>query len=229
MKAVKAKKSVQKNKHVYEDAKHEVETITPGYGRLATQLKAWPTQSVSGIIQPDSYTMIRGDLYLARVLKSSETIEDIKKGDAAIFSSFSGYHIQTKESLVKILNETDILAYKHMEEAEKGIVIDPRTFTPGLDCILVSLLKEDQKVTEAGIIHNLDGKQEQDTPDAHSKTAVIEKIGRITSASKGAEAVKVGKAILLSSYVGTELPQHEVTSKIKYRIMYINDILGYVN
>lgn len=209
-------------------ASNDMSQVHPVGDRVLVQLKAWPSQSAEGIFVPDSYTVIRGEQYIAQVVEAGENVTTVTKGDVVVCSMYSGYHVTTKTGHAKIISESDILVYKKEEEDMKHLSFNPKTFVPGINYILVELIEKKTVKTESGIISTVGEDDAFNKNDVVTKTAKVLAIGPTNEFGKKFSGVKVGSVIILESYVGIDMNPSEITSDVKHRVMLANDILGYV-
>jgi co-chaperonin GroES (HSP10) len=202
-----------------------IEDIMPVGDKILVVIKSWPAQTLQGIIVPDSFSVIKGEKYIAEVLRVGEDITIVKKGDAVIVSMYSGHHVATKTGFGKIISETDIIAHKK----ESNMILDPETFKPGMNYILVKITKEKEIVTEGGIVlqasmlNNDSSKQ-----DVSTTTGEVIAIGETNEYGKKFNQVNVGTKIIFDSYVGLDLPTMEASGDTIYKVMFAQDILGIV-
>lgn len=209
-------------------ANNNMGQIHPVGDRVLIQLKAWPSQSAEGIFVPDSYTIIRGEQYIAQVVEAGPEATIVSKGDVVVSSMYSGHHITTKSGHAKIISETDILAYKKEEKEMKHLSFDPKTFIPGMNYILVKLIEKKTIKTKSGIISSVGEDDPFSKNDVVTKTAEVIALGPINEYGKKFAGVEKGSTVILDAYVGIEMNPSEISSDDKYRVMMPNDILGYV-
>lgn len=202
--------------------------IVPNEGRILVRIKAWPAQSEGGILTPNNYTIIRGEQYITQIEKVADNVSLVKEGDVAIVSMYSGFHVATKTGHAKILNETDVLAYKTGEEMNKNLNFNPETFEPGVNYILIELDNSKEVKTEAGIIASVDSLDTGNKNDSITKQAKVLKVGPTNDYGKQFKAPNVGDKIIIDSFVGIPLNNMDVKSKKEYRIMYLFDVLGFI-
>lgn len=209
-------------------ANNNLEDIKPVGDRIVVSLKAWPAQSVKGIFMPESYTVIRGQQYVTEVVAVGDEVTLVEKGDVAIVSMYSGHHVTTKTGHAKIISEADILNYKKAETMKKTLSFDPKTFEPGINYILVEMIEKKTVTSDGGIIMQVGEDDALNTTDVATKTAKILAVGPTNEYGKTYKNVKVGSVIIFDAYVGIAMNAGEVTDSEKYRIMFSNDILGFI-
>lgn len=230
-----AKDPSQKNVRSLSNAKNltaqnELSAIKPAGKRVLVTLKAWPAQSANGVFVPDSYSVIRGEKYIGEVYEVGEEITLVAKGDAVIFSMFSGFHVTTKSGHAKLLDESSILLYKSAEQMKAdNNSFDPKTFKPGINHILVEVFKRGEKVTEGGILI------EQGEDGAFSNNDAVTKSGRIISVGETNEYGKQfananpGAVIVFDSFVGIDVNTTDVTNVDKYKLMLGQHVLATIS
>jgi co-chaperonin GroES (HSP10) len=209
-------------------ANNDLDEVVPVGDRIVVSLKAWPAQSVNGLFMPESYTVIRGDMYSTQVEAVGADVTLVKKGDVIIVSIYSGYHITTKTGHAKIISQADILIHKTKEDMEKDQSFDPKTFKPGINFILVEMIEKKQQRTASGIITEMGEDDALNKNDVATKTAIVLAKGEVDKFGKEYKEVNIGSTIIMDSYVGIVLNTSDVTDEAKYRIMLSNDILGYI-
>lgn len=210
-------------------ANNNLEDIKPVGDRIVVSLKAWPAQSVKGIFMPESYTVIRGQQYVTEVVAVGDEVKLVEKGDVVIVSMYSGHHVTTKTGHAKIISEGDILNYKKAATMKKTLSFDPKTFEPGINYILVEMIEKKTVTSDAGIIMQVGEDDALNTTDVATKTAKILAVGPVNEYGKAYKNVSVGSIILFDAYVGIAMNAGEVTDSEKYRIMFSNDILGFID
>ena len=231
--AIDAKYGVNKTRSLSDvknlTAENDLYEIIPVGDRIVVSLKAWPSQSSSGIFVPDSYTVIRGEKYIAEVEAVGEDVTIVDAGDMVILSMYSGHHITTKTGHAKIIRETDIFTFKAKEDMEAPLSYRPETFQPGINYIMVELDKKKEVLTAGGILLETgdDGAFSQN--DVTTKTATVVAIGPINEYGKQFEAIKVGARIIFDAYVGMALNATTTEDEGRYRVMFAADILAFVN
>jgi len=209
-------------------ANNDLNEVVPVGDRIVVSLKAWPAQSVNGLFMPESYTVIRGEMYTTEVKAVGSDVTIVKKGDIIIVSMYSGYHITTKTGHAKIISQADILIHKTKEQMEKDQSFDPKTFKPGINFILVEMIEKKQVKTKSGIITEMGEDDALNKNDVATKTAIVLAKGPIDKFGKKYKEVNVGSTIIMDAYVGIVLNTSDVSDEAKYRIMLSNDILGYI-
>lgn len=210
-------------------ANNNLDEIIPVGDRIVVSLKAWPAQSVKGIFMPESYTVIRGQMYVTEVVAVGSEVKLVEKGDVVIVSMYSGHHVTTKTGHAKIISEGDILNYKKAADMKKTLSFDPKTFCPGVNYILIELIEKKTVKSEAGIIMEMGDDDAMNTTDVATKTAKVIAVGPVNEFGKKYEEITVGSVIIFDAYVGIPMNAAEVTDSEKYRIMFGNDILGYIS
>lgn len=227
----KAKKNVYGKERKLSTAKNltaqiTAEEIKPVGDKLLITLKAWPAQSVNGVFVSDSYTMIRGEMYVSEVVSVGEDVKIVSAGDVAIFSMFSGHHVTTKSGHSKIVSESDIITYKSKENMESPLSFNPETFNPGINYILVKVEKPTEIKTEGGIILDKQSDGAFSKNDVVTKTGVIIALGETNEYGKKYASATIGTTIIFDSYVGLGLNTADVASADEYLVMFANDILA---
>ena len=203
--------------------------INPVDDRMVIRIKSWPGQYASGIFVPESSTVIRNELYVAEILKAGPEAKKIGVDSMILVSMYSGYHIHTKEDLVKIISETDILAFKKVTSMKAQPSFDPKTFKPGINNILVKVKINDMQVSDSGLVTGLGDIDPISKNDAPTQVAEVLAIGPQNEFGKKYKGVKKGSHIVIDSYVGIEIPKIDVKESVIYKIMLSTDVLGYVN
>lgn len=209
-------------------AQISIEQIKPVGNNIVVRLKAWPAQSQNGVFVSDSYTVIRGEMYVTEIVAVGEDVKIVKAEDVAILSMYSGHHVTTQSGHSKIISESDILIYKSKEDMDKPQAFDPATFNPGINYVLVKVEKPREIKTDGGILLS------QQSDGAFSKNDVVTKTGNILAFGKTNEygkkykQAKVGSKIIFDSYVGLKLNVTDVADPDEYLVMLSNDILATV-
>jgi len=210
-------------------ANNDLKDVKPVGDRIVVSLKTWPAQSVKGIFMPESYTVIRGEQYVTVVESVGDEVKLVEKGDVAIVSMYSGHHITTKTGHAKIISEGDILNFKKAANMEKTLSFDPATFSPGINYILVEMIEKKTVKSSGGIIMEVGEDDALNKNDVATKTAKVLAIGPTNEYGKTYSNIKVGSVIIFDAYVGLTMNAGEVTDDAKYRIMFANDILGFID
>lgn len=206
-----------------------VEQIKPNKNRATVNLKAWPSQSANGIFMPESYTIIRGELYVAEVANIGSECSMVKPGDMIILSMYSGHHITTKGGHSKIISDSDILLYKTKENMEKTLSFDPKTFTPGINYILLEMIERKTIKTDAGIIVESGDDDAFNKMDVATKSAKIVALGPVDKYGTKYPKSVIGKTVIVDAYVGIPMNAADVADSEKYKVILSNDILAFVD
>jgi co-chaperonin GroES (HSP10) len=206
-----------------------VEQIKPNMNRAVIDLKAWPSQSANGIFMPESYTIIRGELYVAEVVAVGPTCKLLSKGDAVILSMYSGHHITTKGGHSKIITDSDVLLYKSKTDMEKTQSYDPKTFTPGINYILIEMIDKKTIKTEGGIIVETGDDDAFNKVDVATKSAKIVSMGETDQYGTKYDDTVIGKTIIIDAYVGLAMNAADIADSEKYKVILSNDILAFVD
>lgn len=207
-------------------ATNEMKDFHPVGDRVLVTLKAWPTQSVGGIFMPESYTIIRGSMYVTEVVAVGEEVSLVAPGDVAVVSMYSGHHVTTTTGHAKIISESDILIYKKADVMKKTLSFDPKTFNPGINCILVEVIKKRTERSEGGIILEVGDDEAANKMDVATKTATVLAIGPVNEYGKKYDQVTVGSVIVFDAYVGTPMNTTEVNDSNNFLVMLAADVLG---
>jgi co-chaperonin GroES (HSP10) len=210
-------------------ANNNLEDIIPVGDRIVVALKAWPSQSKSGIFMPESYTVVRAEQYVTEVVAIGEDVTLVEKGDVVVVSMYSGHHVTTKTGHAKIITEGDVLNFKKAAEMQKLQSFNPKTFQPGINYILVELIEKKTITKESGIITQVGEDDKFNTTDVVTKTAKVIAIGPVNEYGKKYNQVKVGSVIIFDAYVGIPMNATDVDEAAKYKIMFSNDVLGIIN
>lgn len=206
-------------------AKAELDDVVPMGDNVTVVIKSWPSQSESGILAPDSYTVIRGEKYVTQVVSIGEDVKYLKEGDVAIMSMYSGHHIATKTGHGKIVPESEIMAFKEGE----NMILSPEKYTPGINYILVKITKEKELITESGlVVPTFSLNNDSSKQDVSTIVGEVVSFGPVNKYGKEYKQVKVGSTIIFDSYVGLDLPNMDVSGDTVYRMMYASDILGII-
>jgi co-chaperonin GroES (HSP10) len=205
----------------------EVKSIRPVSNRLVAEIKTWPAQSEGGLFVTDSYSVVRAEQYITTIGEVGPDVSLVKKGDMAIVSMYSGHHIKTAPGSpkIKIIYDTDILAYKTEEDMITTDKFNPATFKPGINYILVQLEEESEIVSESGLITKTKG-MTQSKNDVATMIGKIITLGVINKHCVACEAAVVGDHIVFDSFVGLELASYDISGSTKYRVMAADSILG---
>lgn len=208
--------------------------VTPTKGKILIAIKSWPSQSKEGIIiNAETHTVIRGELYVSEVIKSSIENSKYKKGDIIIVSMYSGNHINTSDAKTKIISEGDILMYKTKEEMNKTKSFAPDSFTPGINYILVKEKTIKEVTTTGGIIISKKIQEDTDKTDYATKVTTVVKIGDIKkiegmNIEEYPKMIKIGTEIITDTFVGLPMNQQNTSPEYIYNIMYIFDAIGII-
>jgi co-chaperonin GroES (HSP10) len=87
--------------------------------------------------------------------------------------------------------------------------------------------KENSK-SDGGIIMQVGEDDAMNTTDGNNKTAKVVAVGPTNEYGKTYKDIKIGSVIIFDAYVGMAMNANEVTDSEKYRIMFSNDILGFI-
>lgn len=209
-------------------ANNNLSDIKPVGDRILVTLKAWPAQSSNGIFMPESYTIIRGEQYVTEVVSVGEEVTLVEKGDIVVVNMYSGHHITTKTGHAKLISQSDILNYKKAIDMTKLASFDPKTFSPGINYILVELIEKKTIKSASGVIMQVGEDDAFNTTDVATKTAKVVAIGPTNEFGKKFEQVKVGTIIVLDAYVGIPMNTSDTADSEKYKVMLSNDVLGII-
>lgn len=209
-------------------ANNDLEDIHPLGDRILVTLKAWPAQSVKGIFMPESYTVVRSEQYVTEVVAVGEEVTLVNKGDVIVVSMYSGHHVTTKTGHAKIISQTDILTYKKAADMAKTLSFDPKTFSPGINYILVELIEKKTIQSAAGIITQVGEDDKFNTVDVVTKTAKVVAIGPVNEYGKSFKQVEIGTMIVFDASVGLQMNTTDTADSEKYKVMFANDILGII-
>lgn len=208
-------------------AQNDLSAIKPAGARILATLKSWPAQSASGIFVPNSYSVIRGEKYIAEVYDVGESVTMVAKGDVIVFSMFSGYHVTTKSGHAKILDESNILLYKSKQQMKTdNSSFDPSTFKPGVNHILVEVFKRGEKVTAGGILVEQGDDSAFSNNDAVTKSGRVISIGKVNDYGKQYDNTEVGSVVVFDSFVGIDVNTNDVTDVDKYKLMLGQHVLA---
>jgi len=83
--------------------------------------------------------------------------------------------------------------------------------------------------SSGGIIMEVGEDDALNKNDVATKTAKVLAIGPTNEYGKTYSNIKVGSVIIFDAYVGLTMNAGEVTDDAKYRIMFANDILGFID
>lgn len=210
-------------------AENDLHEVKPVGDRILISLKSWPSQSSAGLFVPDSYTVIRGEKYIAEIEDIGEDVTMVGVGDMVIISMYSGHHITTKTGHAKIIKEADIFTFKSKEDMETPLSYRPETFKPGINYIMVKVDKKKEVLTEGGILVETgdDGAFSQN--DVTTKTATVVGIGPTNEYGKQFDAVKVGARVIFDAYVGMALNATTTEDEGLYRVMFAADVLAFID
>lgn len=214
-----------------EEVKIDAEKVTPIPGKLLVAIKAWPAQSESGIFMPESHTIIRGELYVTEVIKSNIIGNEYKRGDIIIVSMYSGQHINSEGVKAKIISEGDILMFKTKENMDKDKSFEPKTFTPGVNYMLVREENGKEVKTKGGIIISKGSQESALKNDYVTKVSEVIKKGKEKkiegmNISSYFGAIDINDTIITDTFVGIPMNQGNITPKYTYNIMYIFDAIA---
>jgi len=198
--------------------------IVPAKGKVLMKIKAWPAQSHEGIFAPNDYIIVRGEKYIAEVLRVGEDVTAFKAGQIITASMYAGYHVATADGHAKILVDTDILTFKENKNMEDVNAFDPKTFNPGINFVLLELDDKKEEKTAAGIIVNT--ARQQSKNDAITRTAKVLKIGDQNEYGSKYSMPKVGEEVIIDNFVGDRLNDVTTISQKEYRVVFVFDILG---
>ena len=207
--------------------KGDLEKITPTGNGVMVAVKSWPAQSMNGVLMPDQFRAVRAEKYITEVIKVGEEVELVKPGDVVVCSMYSGHHLATKEKHAKIVRDTDVLSFK---DGEEHMNYRAETFKPGIDYILVKIETPKEIVTAAGlVVPAATIGNDHEKQDLATITAEVLAIGPNSGNRKTFSNVNVGSTIVFDSYVGLDVPNMDVMDEVKYRIMYIWDVIAVVD
>jgi co-chaperonin GroES (HSP10) len=91
---------------------------------------------------------------------------------------------------------------------------------------LVEMMKRNSK-SDGGIIMRV-GEDDDEYHWCSNKTAEVVAVGQPNEYGKTYKDIKIGSVIIFDAYVGMAMNANEVTDSEKYRIMFSNDILGFI-
>lgn len=200
------------------------DNISPARGRLVVKLLRWPSQSGGGILMTDNYTMVRAEQYITEVIKIGAGTSSAEVGDLVIVSMYSGHHLHTKNDKLKVIQESDIVAF--MKDPKEGARFDPETYTPGIGYVLVKFGEVLENVTAAGVIHG--EVKTTSKADVATVSAEIVALGAPGEYQEVFDELSIGDTVVFESYVGLPLASLDITSKITYKVLYAFDVLGVV-
>jgi len=206
----------------------KVAQIRPNKGRVLVTIKSWPAQSQGGVFLGVASSIIRGEQYITEVEAVGPDVSIVKPGDVVISSMYSGFHISTSDGQVKIINESDILALKPAQDMAEVGAFKPETFIPGINYMLVKVVNETEKVTDSGIVTNVDSINKEIKNDYSTKVCTVISVGDTNEYGKTFTLPKVGDSTIVDSFVGLKMNNMDVLNKDEYKIMYIFDVLGFV-
>lgn len=210
-------------------ANNNLEEIIPVGDRIVVVLKSWPAQSINGIFMPESYTVVRGAMYVTEVVAVGSAVTIVEKGDVVVVNMYSGHHVTTKTGHAKIISESDILNFKKAADMKKTLSFDPKTFSPGINYILVEMIEKKTVKSAGGIIMEMGEDDAMNTTDVATKTAKVIAVGPTNEYGKKFENVNPGSVIIFDAYVGLPMNSADTSEAEKYRIMLSNDILGFID
>jgi co-chaperonin GroES (HSP10) len=209
-------------------AKNDLSEIRAVGDRIVVTLKSWPAQSMNGVFMPESYTVIRGNMYVTEVVSIGSDVTLVKAGDVIVVSIYSGFHITTKTGHAKIISESDVLIFKSKKEMDTNKSFNPKTFKPGINNILVEMIERKQVVTASGIISEVGEDDVFNDNDVVTKSAKILAVGPTNDYGKDYKDVGIGSVIIIDSFVGNNLNTSDISDDSKYRVLLSTDILGYI-
>jgi co-chaperonin GroES (HSP10) len=207
----------------------DIKQIIPNKNRAVIRLKSWPAQSSNGIFMPESYTVIRGELYVAQVESVGDSCKLLGEGDVVIVSMYSGHHLTTKGGHAKIISDSDILLYKSKNNMENPLSYDPKTFKPGLNYILVEMIDKKTIKTEGGIIVEAGDDDAFNKVDVATKSAKVIAVGETNEFGVKYDRDIVGETIIIDSYVGLNMNASDTADSEKYKVILSNDILAFID
>ena len=109
---------------------------------------------------------------------------------------------------------------------KKTLSFDPKTFNPGINCILVEVIKKRTERSEGGIILEVGDDEAANKMDVATKTATVLAIGPVNEYGKKYDQVTVGSVIVFDAYVGTPMNTTEVNDSNNFLVMLAADVLG---
>jgi co-chaperonin GroES (HSP10) len=140
-----------------------------------------------------------------------EHCPDIKEGDIAFFSQFSGYHISTPgNSKFKLIPSYDIMATVTITTD-----INKDTVTPTADRYLIEVF--DNNIDEDGLV--LDAKDSQD-PRLQDLS-----FGKILKGGPSTEGIEEGTVIAYAPYCGEKIRDSLSSEQPELRVIREDDIL----
>ena len=210
-------------------AENALNEIHPVGNKVMVSLKSWPTQSSGGIFVPGSYTVIRGEKYIAEIEEVGEEVKLIEKGDMVVLSMYSGHHITTKTGHAKIVTESDVIIYKKKENMETPLSYHPETFKPGINYILVEINRPKEHMTDSGIITSTGNDTAFSNNDVVTKSGTVLAIGPTNEYGKAFDKVEIGSKIIFDAYVGMPLNATTTEDEGKYMVMFAADVLAWVD
>ena len=202
------------------------EKVAPHGSKVSVVIKSWPAQSQGGLLLPDSYTVIRGEMYICKIVRIGKDVSIVKPEDTVVVSMYSGHHIATTNGFLKVIEETDILTHKEGD----GMTVDPTTFKPGINYLLIRIEKVKELVTESGLyipdtvsagLSNSNSKQ-----DVATIVATVVAKGDVNEFGKKYDTANVGDSIVIDSYSGLDIPNFDVNADAYYRVLYNNNVVA---
>lgn len=201
-----------------------IEKVAPHGRKLTVVIKSWPAQSEGGLIMPDSFTVIRGEMYICEVLRVGETVDIVAPGDIVVVSMYSGHHVATSNGFLKVIEETDILTHKATSE----MISNPETFKPGINYLLIKIQKNVPMQTESGIympVSNSIGSSNSKQDVATTSAEIIAK-GAVNKYGEEYDNAEIGDTIIIDSYAGLDIPSFDVNGDVYYRVIYNNNVVA---
>lgn len=200
-----------------------VEKVAPTPGALSVVIKSWPAQSEGGVIMPDSFTVIRGEMYICEVSRVGKGVSIVKPGSILMASMYSGHHIATSNGFLKVISETDILMHKE----DSTMITRPETFKPGINYLLIKIEKAPTR-TESGLympatqsLNSSNSKQ-----DVATTVATVIAKGDVNKYGEDFDTAAVGDSVVIDSYAGLDVPTFDVTDEAMYRVIYNNAVIA---
>lgn len=209
-------------------AKTEIGNIRPVGDNVLISLKTWPAQNDAGLLVPDSYTVIRGEMYIAEVLRVGETVSHVRKGDVVIISMFSGHHVTTITGHAKVIKETDVIMYKSVEK-DALMSYEPTTFTPGINYMMVEMSRKAMSVTKSGIIAEMGDDAAFSKNDSVTASGTVLGIGPLNKYGTLYGSIKNGDVVIFDSYAGLNVNTSDITDIDKYKIVLVDQPIAVVD
>ena len=123
----------------------------------------------------------------------------------------------------------DISADKTKENMEKTLSFDPKTFTPGINYILLEMIERKTIKTDAGIIVESGDDDAFNKMDVATKSAKIVALGPVDKYGTKYPKSVIGKTVIVDAYVGIPMNAADVADSEKYKVILSNDILAFVD